>query len=172
VRPGRSAFYARTALPAAAIAVVYGPALTVLQLIEPTTGDWGLNLRFFRVPYLVAGPVMLSSLSGRWPRSLNNRVPCSGLVSLPGPHPSHRRGPAAPVRADQATIANVSGSISARAGEPLLKLCRYPLAEATAVEAEPRAGIRCNPEWRSRLTCAAILVPQYFRSLVPQYLRS
>ena len=52
----RRSFYAGTALLALALAAVYGLALTVLQLIERATGGWGLNLHYFRVPYLLAGP--------------------------------------------------------------------------------------------------------------------
>ena len=59
----RRSFYAGTALLAAAVAAVYGLALTILQLIERGTGGWGLNLRFFRVPYLLAGPWYLSWLT-------------------------------------------------------------------------------------------------------------
>ena len=35
----------------------------MLQLIERVTGGWGLNLHFFRVPYLLAGPWYLSWLT-------------------------------------------------------------------------------------------------------------
>jgi hypothetical protein len=59
----RRSFYAGTALVALAVAVVYGLALTVLQLIERGTGGWGLNLHFFRVPYLLSGPWYLSWLT-------------------------------------------------------------------------------------------------------------
>ena len=59
----RRSFYNGTALLAAAIAAVYGLALTVLQLLERATGGWGLNLHFFRVPYLLAGPWYLSWLT-------------------------------------------------------------------------------------------------------------
>jgi hypothetical protein len=59
----RRSFYAGTALLAGAIAAVYGLGLTVLQLIERGTGGWGLNMEFFRVPYLLAGPWYLSWLT-------------------------------------------------------------------------------------------------------------
>jgi hypothetical protein len=59
----RRSFFAGTALVALAVAGVYGLALTVLQLIERGTGGWGLNLHFFRVPYLLAGPWYLSWLT-------------------------------------------------------------------------------------------------------------
>ena len=35
----------------------------MLQLIERGTGGWGLNMEFFRVPYLLAGPWYLSWLT-------------------------------------------------------------------------------------------------------------
>ena len=59
----RRAFYAGTALLAGAIAAVYGLGVTVLQLIERATGGWGLNLHYFRVPYLLAGPWYLTWLT-------------------------------------------------------------------------------------------------------------
>ena len=59
----RRSFYAGTALVALAVAVVYGLALTVLQLFERATGGWGMNLHFFRVPYFLAGPWYLSGLT-------------------------------------------------------------------------------------------------------------
>ena len=59
----RRSFYAGTALLALAVAAVYGLGLTVLQLIERATGGWGLDLGFFRVPYLLAGPWYLSWLT-------------------------------------------------------------------------------------------------------------
>ena len=59
----RRSFYAGTALLALAVAAAYGLGLTVLQLIERSTGGWGLNLHFFRVPYLLAGPWYLSWLT-------------------------------------------------------------------------------------------------------------
>ncbi|HEY6295395.1 MAG TPA: hypothetical protein VIX15_07000, partial [Streptosporangiaceae bacterium] len=52
----RRSFYAGTALLAGAIAAVYGLGVAVLQLIERATGGWGVNLHYFRVPYLLAGP--------------------------------------------------------------------------------------------------------------------
>jgi hypothetical protein len=59
----RRSFYAGTALLALALAGVYGLALTLLQLIERGTGGWGMNLHFFRVPYLLSGPWYLSWLT-------------------------------------------------------------------------------------------------------------
>ena len=59
----RRSFYAGTALLAGAIAAVYGLGVTVLELIERATGGWGLNLHYFRVPHLLAGPWFLSWLT-------------------------------------------------------------------------------------------------------------
>jgi hypothetical protein len=59
----RRSFYAGTALVALAVAAVYGLGLTLLQLIERGTGGWGLNLHFFRVPYLLSGPWYVSWLT-------------------------------------------------------------------------------------------------------------
>jgi hypothetical protein len=89
----RRSFYAGTALVALAVAVVYGLALTVLQLIERATGGWGLNLHFFRVPYLLAGPWYLSWLTsfvglalmlawGMWFGIVYRRWSIAGLLSF------------------------------------------------------------------------------------------
>jgi hypothetical protein len=59
----RRSFYAGTALLAVALAAVYGLVLTVLQLIERASGGWGINLYFFRVPFLLAGPWYLTWLT-------------------------------------------------------------------------------------------------------------
>jgi hypothetical protein len=59
----RRSFYAGTVLLAVALAAVNGLVLTVLQLIERATGGWGINLHFFRVPYLLAGPWYLTWLT-------------------------------------------------------------------------------------------------------------
>jgi hypothetical protein len=48
----RRSYYIGTAVLAAATAVVYGLALTVLSVIEGSTGGWGVSMHFFRVPYL------------------------------------------------------------------------------------------------------------------------
>jgi hypothetical protein len=59
----RRSFYAGAALVTLAIAAVYGLGLTLLQLIERGTGGWGMNLHFFRVPYLLSGPWYVSWLT-------------------------------------------------------------------------------------------------------------
>ena len=89
----RRAFYAGSALLVLALAAVYGLALTVLQLIERGTGGWGLNLYFFRVLYLLAGPWYLSWLTssvglalmlawGMWFGIVYRRWSLMGLMSF------------------------------------------------------------------------------------------
>jgi hypothetical protein len=89
----RRSFFIGTALLTVAIAAVYGLGLTVLQLIERGTGGWGLNLHFFRVPYLLAGPWYLSWLTsfvglalmfawGMWFGIIYRRWSLVGLLSF------------------------------------------------------------------------------------------
>ena len=89
----RRSFYTGTALLTVALAAVYSLALTVLQLIERGTGGWGLNLHFFRVPYLLSGPWYLSWLSsfvglalmaawGNWFGIVYRRWNLAGLMSF------------------------------------------------------------------------------------------
>jgi len=52
----RRSYYAGTMLLAAALAIVYGFGLTLLEVIEQASDGWGLRMHFFRVPYLLAGP--------------------------------------------------------------------------------------------------------------------
>ena len=46
-----------------ALAVAYGLGLTLLQVIERASSGWGLNMHFFRVPYILDGPWYLTWLS-------------------------------------------------------------------------------------------------------------
>ena len=89
----RRSFYAGTALVALAVAAVYGLGLTLLQLIERGTGGWGLNLHFFRVPYLLSGPWYVSWLTsfvglalmfawGMWFGIVYRRWNLAGLLSF------------------------------------------------------------------------------------------
>jgi hypothetical protein len=59
----RRSYYAGTALLAAALAVVDGLVLAVLQVLERLTGGWGVRMGFFRIPYLLAGPWYLTWVS-------------------------------------------------------------------------------------------------------------
>jgi hypothetical protein len=52
----RRSYYTGTALLAAALAVVDGLVLAVLQVIERATDGWGVQMGFFRIPYLLSGP--------------------------------------------------------------------------------------------------------------------
>src|SRR6185437_8714613 len=51
----RRAYYLGTALLAVVLACADGLALTGLQAIERATGGWGVDMGFFRVPYLLGG---------------------------------------------------------------------------------------------------------------------
>ena len=59
----RRSYYAGTMLLVVSLAAVYGLALAVLQIIERTTGGWGMTLHFFRVAYIVSGPWYLTWLT-------------------------------------------------------------------------------------------------------------
>ncbi|MBV9795991.1 MAG: ABC transporter permease [Actinobacteria bacterium] len=59
----RRSYYAGTALLAAGLAVVDGLVLAVLQVIERATDGWGVQMGFFRIPYLLSGPWYLTWLS-------------------------------------------------------------------------------------------------------------
>jgi hypothetical protein len=89
----RRSFYVGTALLAVAMAAGYGLALAVLQLIEGATGGWGLNVHFFRVPYLLSGPWYLGWLTsfvglalmlawGMWFGIVYRRWNLAGLLSF------------------------------------------------------------------------------------------
>lgn len=60
---GRRSYYAGTALLAVSLAVVDGLVLAVLQVIEQSTGGWGVRLHFFRVAYILPGPWYLTWLT-------------------------------------------------------------------------------------------------------------
>ena len=59
----RRAYYLGTALLAVVLACADGLALTGLQAIERATGGWGVDMGFFRVPYLLGGPWYLTWLT-------------------------------------------------------------------------------------------------------------
>jgi hypothetical protein len=59
----RRSYYAGTALLATGLAAADGLVLTVLQAIERATNGWGVQMGFFRVPYLLDGPWYLTWLS-------------------------------------------------------------------------------------------------------------
>lgn len=59
----RRSFYLGTAVLAVALACADGIAIAVLQAIERATGGWGVDMGFFRVPYLLNGPWYLTWLT-------------------------------------------------------------------------------------------------------------
>src|SRR5262245_3193063 len=56
----RRSYYLGTAALATVTAVAYGLALSLLNVIEGSTGGWGVSMHFFRVPYLLDGPWYLT----------------------------------------------------------------------------------------------------------------
>ncbi|WP_329456632.1 hypothetical protein [Streptomyces sp. NBC_01497] len=49
---------------AVALAVCFGFVLAIGQIVERATGGWGMDMAYFRVPYLLDGPWYLSWLTG------------------------------------------------------------------------------------------------------------
>lgn len=48
----RRTFFAATSLVVAVQALVYGSGLALLELLERTTGGWGMSLSFYGLPFL------------------------------------------------------------------------------------------------------------------------
>jgi hypothetical protein len=59
----RRSYYLGTALLAVGLAAVAGMVITLGQAIERATGGWGLDMGFFRVPYILNGPWYLTLLT-------------------------------------------------------------------------------------------------------------
>jgi hypothetical protein len=89
----RRSYYLGTALLVVALGVVYGLALTVLQIVERATGGWGLSLHFFRVPWIMDGPwyqtwltsfvlLVLFFLYGMWYGLVYRRWGLPGMVAF------------------------------------------------------------------------------------------
>src|SRR5215831_18724488 len=89
----RRSYYLGTALLIAALGVVYGLALTVLQALERVTNGWGVGLHFFRVAWIMDGPwyqtllmsfvlLVLFFLYGMWYGLVWRRWNLIGLVSF------------------------------------------------------------------------------------------
>jgi hypothetical protein len=89
----RRSYYLGTALLIAALGVVYGLALTVLQAVERVTSGWGVGLHFFRVAWIMDGPwyqtwlmsfvlLVLFFLYGMWYGLVWRRWNLIGLVSF------------------------------------------------------------------------------------------
>ena len=89
----RRSYYLGTTLLIAALGVVYGLALTVLQALERVTNGWGVGLHFFRVAWIMDGPwyqtwlmsfvlLVLFFLYGMWYGLVWRRWNLIGLVSF------------------------------------------------------------------------------------------
>lgn len=87
----RRSYYLGTALLVGATGVVYGLGLTLLQLVESATTGWGLELHFFRVPWILDGPwyltwatsfvlLVLLFLYGMWYGLIYRRWNVPGMV--------------------------------------------------------------------------------------------
>ena len=124
----RRSYYLGTALLAVGLAAVAGVVTTVGQALERSTGGWGLNMGFFRVPYILDGSwyttwlvsfVVLTLLfttacgsvsstaagaCSAWPPSWPARWPyCSlGPSPPPGPTPGTTSATSSPPSAPQA----------------------------------------------------------------------
>lgn len=89
----RRSYYAGTALLAVALAVADGLGLAALQAIERATGGWGVQMKFFRVAYLLNGPwyqtwltsfvgLALLFVYGMWFGIVFRRWSLAGLVTF------------------------------------------------------------------------------------------
>lgn len=59
----RRTYYAGTALLAAALAVVNGLVITLLQALERATDGWGESAHIFQIPYVLDGPWYITWLT-------------------------------------------------------------------------------------------------------------
>jgi hypothetical protein len=59
----RRSYYSGTALLAVALGTSYGLVITALQAIERATHGWGIDMAFFRVPYILEGPWYITWLT-------------------------------------------------------------------------------------------------------------
>lgn len=91
----RRTYYLGTALTIGALGVVYGLALSVLQVVETVSGGWGLRMHFFRVPWMLDGPwyltwltsfvvLVLLYLYGMWYGLVYRRWNVTGLTVFAG----------------------------------------------------------------------------------------
>lgn len=89
----RRSYYLGTALLATGLAAVGGVVVTVGQAIERPTGGWGLNMEYFRVPYILDGSwyvtwltsfvgLMLLFVYGLWFGLVYRRWGLVGLVAF------------------------------------------------------------------------------------------
>jgi hypothetical protein len=59
----RRSYYLGTTLLAVALSAAVAVVITVAQAVERGTGGWGVNLGFFRVPYILSGAWYLTLLT-------------------------------------------------------------------------------------------------------------
>jgi hypothetical protein len=89
----RRSYYLGTALLVVCLGVVYGLALTLLQVIERVTDGWGVDMHFFRIPGILDGPwyltwltsfvlLVLFFLYGMWYGLVYRRWSLPGLVAF------------------------------------------------------------------------------------------
>ena len=89
----RRSYYLGTGLLVLVLGVVYGLGLTLLQLVERATNGWGVQLHFFRIPWIMDGPwyqtwltsfvlLVLFFLYGIWSGLVYRRWSLPGLVAF------------------------------------------------------------------------------------------
>ena len=89
----RRTYYLGTALLVLTLGVVYGLALTLLQLVERASNGWGLRLHYFRIPWIMDGPwyetwltsfvlLVVFVLYGMWYGLVFRRWSVPGLVAF------------------------------------------------------------------------------------------
>jgi hypothetical protein len=89
----RRTYYLGTGLLVLVTGVVFGLALTLLQVVERASNGWGLKLHFFRVPWIMDGPwyqtwltsfvlLVLFALYGVWYGLVSRRWNVPGLVTF------------------------------------------------------------------------------------------
>ncbi len=89
----RRSYYLGTLLLLAGLGLVYGLVLTVLQAVERASGGWGLDMNFFRIPWLLNGAwyttwltsfvlLFLVYVYGMWFGMVYRRWQLPGLVTF------------------------------------------------------------------------------------------
>jgi hypothetical protein len=89
----RRSYYLGTGLLVLFLGVVYGLGLTLLQLVERATNGWGVQLHFFRIPWIMDGPwyqtwltsfvlLVLFFVYGIWSGLVYRRWSLPGLVAF------------------------------------------------------------------------------------------
>ncbi len=89
----RQRFYLGTIATAVVASAAWAVIVVALNLLEPVAGGWGIDLHFFRVPWLLAGPwyqVLLTSfvvlalffVAGMWAGLIYRRWAVPGLLVM------------------------------------------------------------------------------------------